>query len=75
LSVIKARSDKENLVRFGSREKQVVEQAIKDEAEKRGLRLYAIAVCSNHVHVVFGYCEKSIGGVVRQFKQAGSYGG
>ena len=60
-----------NSVRFGTKEKQVLKQAIKDEAEKRNLRLYAIAVCSNHVHVVVGYSGYSIEDVVRQFKQAG----
>ena len=60
-----------NSVRFGAREKQVVKQAIKDEAERHNVRLYAIAICSNHVHVVVGYSGYSIEDVVRQFKQSG----
>jgi REP element-mobilizing transposase RayT len=58
-------------VRFGAREEKVVKQAIKDEADKQNVKLHAITVRSNHVHVVVGYCGCSIEDVVRQFKQAG----
>lgn len=58
-------------VRFGNREKQVVEQAIKDEAGRQEVIVHAISVCSNHVHVVIGYCDQSIGEIVGRFKNAG----
>ena len=58
-------------VRLGAREKEIVEQAIKNEAVRQNVHLHAIAVCSNHVHVVVGYSGFSIEDIVREFKQAG----
>ena len=58
-------------VRLGTKEKQLVKQAINNESKKRNISLHAISVCSNHVHAVVGYCDCSIADVVRQFKQAG----
>ena len=55
-----------------AREKDAVRQAIQDEAEKRRVRLHAVAVYSNHTHVVVGNGDYSIEDVVRQFKQAGT---
>ncbi|HDY88069.1 MAG TPA: hypothetical protein ENH82_08160, partial [bacterium] len=59
-------------VRLDAKEKELVKQAINDEAKKRNVRLHAISVFSNHVHVVVGYCDCSIADIVRQFKQAGT---
>ena len=58
-------------VRLNITEKQVVRQAIEDEAEKQNVKLDAIAVCSNHVHIVVRYSGCKIEDVVRHFKQAG----
>ena len=58
-------------VRLSTNEKKIVETAIRKEAEKNEIGLEALAVCSNHVHVVFGYCEQSIEEVVGRFKNAG----
>ncbi len=58
-------------VRLWAREKKIVEEAIQKEAERYGIVLKALAVCSNHVHVVVGYSGFSIGKIVRQLKQAG----
>ena len=58
-------------VRFGVKEKKIVDEAIRKEAERVGLVIKALAVCSNHVHVVYEYCTYDIGEVVRNFKYAG----
>ncbi|MCK5174913.1 MAG: transposase [Planctomycetes bacterium] len=58
-------------VRLGARERKIVEQAIKYEALRRNVTVHAIAVCSNHVHVVVGYSISNVEDVVREFKQAG----
>ena len=58
-------------VRLSANEKKTVETAIRKEAEKNDITLEALAVCSNHVHVVVGYREQSIEEVIGRFKNAG----
>ena len=58
-------------VRFGGKEKRIIAEAIKKEAEEAGLVLKTLAVCSNHVHVVYEYSVCEIGEVVKKFKHAG----
>ena len=58
-------------VRFGMKEKRIVHEAVREEAERLGLVIKALAVCSNHVHVVYEYCTCEIVEVVRHFKYAG----
>jgi REP element-mobilizing transposase RayT len=58
-------------VRLGRKEKKVVGVAIRKEAEKYGIGVEALAVCSNHVHAVVGSGEQSIEETVARFKNAG----
>ena len=60
-----------NAVRLGGKEKKVVGAAIRNEAEKYGIGLEALAVCSNHVHAVVGSGGQSVGETVGRFKNAG----
>jgi len=51
-------------------EKQIVKQAIIEEAALQGQKIYAISVCSNHVHLLAGYIEKPISKIVAYYKKA-----
>ncbi|MHC4720721.1 MAG: transposase, partial [Planctomycetota bacterium] len=55
-------------VRLELREKGIVRQAILEKARKVGQRILAVAVCSNHVHIVVGYDERPVEETVRRFK-------
>lgn len=58
-------------VRLGSKEKKVVEVAIKEAAVGYGIMLEALAVCSNHVHAVVRFDGHSIEEIVARLKNAG----
>ena len=58
-------------VRLGRKEKKVVMAAIRNEAEKYGIGVEALAVCSNHVHAVVVSGGQSIEETVGRFKNAG----
>ena len=51
-------------------EKQIVRQAVIKEAALHGQQIYALSVCSNHVHLVAGYIEKPISKIVAYYKKA-----
>jgi len=57
-------------VRLGRREKKLVRDAIVDAAKRFKQKIYAIAVYSNHVHIVCEYVEVPIGVVVGCYKNA-----
>jgi len=60
-------------VRLGRSQKEVVRAAIVDCALKAGERLLAIAVQSNHVHVVVGSGGKDVGRIASRLKNAGYF--
>jgi REP element-mobilizing transposase RayT len=50
--------------------RKTVENAILKEAEQIGQKVYAIAVCSNHVHIVIESINERFGYSVGRFKRA-----
>jgi len=58
-------------VRLSRNERAVIREAILEASEKFGQEILAIAVCSNHVHVVCKYADVPIGTVVGYYKNAG----
>ena len=50
--------------------RKTVENAILKEAEQIGQKVYAIAVCSNHVHIVIEATDERCGYSVGRFKRA-----
>jgi len=50
--------------------RKTVENAILKEAKEIGQKVYAIAVCSNHVHIVVESTDESCGYSVGRFKRA-----
>ena len=59
---------KGHTVKLRHNEKHVVRQAILNEAERIGQTIEALAVCSNHIHVVARYFAEPIGETVSRFK-------
>jgi REP element-mobilizing transposase RayT len=55
-------------VRFSFNEKRIVEQAIRYTAVQFDQKIYALAVCSNHVHLLVEYIPKPIEIVVQRYK-------
>jgi REP element-mobilizing transposase RayT len=58
-------------VRFDKKHRQIVEDAIRQKAEQFGQQIHAIAVCSNHVHLLVSYIARPIEFVVQHYKAAG----
>ena len=50
--------------------RKIVENTILKEAQQIGQKVYAIAVCSNHVHIVVESTDKRCGYSVGRFKRA-----
>ena len=57
-------------VRLGKENKAVVERTILGKAQRIEQSILAIAVCSNHVHIVVGYDGRPIEETVRRYKNA-----
>ena len=55
-------------VKLNQQQKQIAERAIIEESERINQRLFAIAVCSNHVHIVASVSKESIEQVVHRYK-------
>ena len=55
-------------VKLNSEQKQIVENTIIEEAKRINHKIFAIAVCSNHVHIVAGVSEESIEQDVHRYK-------
>jgi len=58
-------------VRFRGKEKEIVSEAILKASERYKQKILAIAVCSNHLHIVCEYVEVPIGVLVGYYKYAG----
>ena len=63
---------KEHTVKLRDNEKDIVRQAILNEAERIGQTIEALAVCSNHIHVVARYFPEPIGQMVSRLKNVTS---
>jgi REP element-mobilizing transposase RayT len=60
-------------VRLNAKQKQIVERAILDEAQKISQKIFAIAVCSNHIHIVAEVSSESIEKVVHRYKRLSTF--
>ena len=58
-------------VRLGRREKEIVREAIIEAAKRFKQKIPAIAVHSNHVHLVCEYVDVPIGIIAGHYKNAG----
>jgi REP element-mobilizing transposase RayT len=62
------RQQKYPIVKLNTEQKQIVENAITEEAQRINHKIFAIAVCSNHVHIVAGVSEETIEQAVHRYK-------
>jgi len=60
-------------VKLTQKEKSIVERAIIKEVENIGQQLEAIAVCSNHVHMVFRWSYHPVKEVVSRYKNVSMF--
>jgi REP element-mobilizing transposase RayT len=58
-------------VRLGHRERDIVREAIVKASKRFGQKIPAIAVCSNHVHIVAEYIDVPIAVLAGYYKNAG----
>lgn len=64
-------SQASSTVRLSREQKKLVRDAIIAEATVIGQQILAIAVCSNHIHLVANYIPKPIADIVAYYKKAG----
>lgn len=67
------RLQKQPAVILNETEKSIVHQAILKESEKVGQTIKALAVCTNHVHLVAEPCCESIEKIVSRYKNAAMF--
>lgn len=60
-------------VKLNSRQKAIVQQAILHEAERIGQTIEALAVCTNHVHLVARPSQASIEATVSRYKNVAMF--
>ena len=63
-------SQRGKVVRLTLQQQEVVRKAILREAKNLGQKIYAIAVCTNHIHVVVDCIDEAIETVVARYKKA-----
>jgi len=68
LATLCGKFQKEETVKLRSDEKDIVRRAILDEAQRIGRTVEALAVCTNHIHLVLRYSLEPIGRTVSRFK-------
>ena len=60
-------------VKLKESQRRLVKEIISSESKKINHRIYARAVCSNHVHIVAGSCSESISRIVQRYKRVSTY--
>ncbi len=60
-------------VTLDSEQKAIIHRAILQEAERIGHTIEALAVCTNHIHLVARHCEKSIESIVSRYKNVAMF--
>jgi REP element-mobilizing transposase RayT len=68
LENVNKRLQKFNIVRLTSVQKKVVNNAILKEAERIGQKVFALAVCSNHIHLAVRRQNEPIESAVSRYK-------
>jgi len=73
--ILKASQERQKsaIVKLDSRQKTYVRRAILDEAERIGQTIEALAVCTNHVHLVARPSRESIEAAVSRYKNVAMF--
>jgi REP element-mobilizing transposase RayT len=67
------RRQKFQTVKLNSSQKQIVRKAILEEAQKINQKIFAIAVCSNHVHIAAEVSLESVEQIVHRYKRLSTF--
>ena len=59
---------KSKTIKLNSEQKTIIRRAILQEAERIGHKIEALAVCTNHIHLLARPCEESIESIVSRYK-------
>ena len=65
------RNLKDDVVRLNRKQREIVGETIVEASKRFGQKICAMAVCSNHVHIVCEYVDVPIDVVVGYYKNAG----
>ena len=60
-------------VKLKESQRRLVKEVISAESKKINHKVYALAVCSNHVHIVAEPCSESISRIVQRYKRVSTY--
>ncbi|MFA5422848.1 MAG: transposase [Phycisphaerae bacterium] len=60
-------------VKLNRNDRQIIQRAILSEAQRIKLEVGALAVCSNHVHLLLRYSPMPIGSLVSRFKNVSTF--
>jgi REP element-mobilizing transposase RayT len=71
LSEANKSNQKGDVIRLSTQQKKIVHNAIVKESATIGQQILALAVCSNHVHLVLNYIPKPVADIVAYYKKAG----
>lgn len=66
------RQQKYPSVKLNNKQKHIVEKAIIEEAKRINQKILAIAVCTNHVHLVAEVSKETIEQAVHRYKYSGT---
>jgi len=58
-----------SIVRLTVQQQEVARKAIFGEAENLGQKIYAVAVCANHIHMVVDCVDETIETIVARYKK------
>jgi REP element-mobilizing transposase RayT len=64
---------KSTTLTLNSQQKTVIRKAILQEAERIGYKIEALAVCTNHIHLVARPCDESIESIVSRYKNVAMF--
>lgn len=67
------KQQKFQMVKLDSSQKHIVRKSILQEAQKIDQKILAIAVCSNHIHIVAKVSSESIEQIVHRYKRLSTF--
>jgi REP element-mobilizing transposase RayT len=59
---------KSETIRLTKKQKEVVKDAVLNESQRIGHQIFALSVCSNHIHLVAGLGNETIESAVSRYK-------
>ena len=60
-------------VKLKESQKRLVKEIISAESKRTNQKIYALTVCSDHIHIVAEPCSESISQIVQRYKRVSTY--